>query len=87
MEGSKMAEQHADKYIFWVCLILAAGLFIGSFFCPPLGVIDPSVLKAGAILVAMQALGIAGQNLANGNWVIFKHGETEVKIGDDEQDK
>jgi len=84
-----MAEQHADKYIFWVCLILAAGLFIGSFFCPPLGVIDPSVLKAGAILVAMQALGIAGQNLANGNWVIFKHGETEVKIGDDdnEQDK
>jgi len=89
MEGSNMAEQHADKYIFWVCLILAAGLFIGSFFCPPLGVIDPSVLKAGAILVAMQALGIAGQNLANGNWVIFKHGETEVKIGDDdnEQDK
>lgn len=82
-----MAEPHADKYIFWVCLILAAALFIGSFFCPPLGVIDPSVLKAGAILVAMQALGIAGQNLANGNWVIFKHGETEVKIGDDEQDK
>ena len=82
-----MAEQHADKYIFWVCLILAAGLFIGSFFCPPLGVIDPSILKAGGILVAMQALGIAGQNLANGNWVLFKHGETEVKIGDGEDDK
>lgn len=83
------AQPHADKYIFWVCLILAAALFIGSFFCPPLGVIDPSILKAGGILVGMQALGIAGQNLANGNWVIFKHGETEVKIGDDddEQDK
>lgn len=82
-------QPHADKYIFWFCLILAAGLFIGSFFCPPLGVIDGSILKAGAILVAMQALGIAGQNLANGNWVVFKHGETEVKIGDDdnEQDK
>lgn len=51
--------QHADKYIFWFCLILAAGLFIGSFFCPPLGVIDGSILKAGGILVAMQALGIA----------------------------
>lgn len=82
-----MAEPHADKYIFWFCLILAAGLFIGSFFCPPLGAIDGSILKAGGILVAMQALGIAGQNLANGNWVIFKHGETEVKIGDDEDDK
>ena len=82
-----MTEQHADKYIFWFCLILAAGLFIGSFFCPPLGAIDGPVLKAGAILVAMQALGIAGQNLANGNWVIFKHGETEVKIGDDDNDE
>jgi small neutral amino acid transporter SnatA (MarC family) len=86
MEGSNMGVPHADKYIFWVCLILAAGLFIGSFFCPPLGAIDPSVLKAGGILVAMQALGIAGQNLANGNWVTFKHGETEVKIGDDDDE-
>ena len=58
--------KHADKTIFWVCLILAAGLFVGGFFCPPMGVIDGSVLKAGGILVAMQALGIAGQNLANG---------------------
>ena len=82
-----MATPHADKYIFWFCLILAAGLFIGSFFCPPLGVIDPSILKAGAILVAMQALGIAGQNLANGNWVIFKHGETEVTIGDNDNEQ
>ena len=77
---------HADKYIFWVCLVLAAGLFIGGFLCPPKGEIHSSVLKAGAILLAMQALGIAGQNLANGNWVTFKHGETEVKIGDDENE-
>ena len=77
-------QRHADKYVFWTCLVLAAGLFIGSFFCPPLGVIDASILKAGAILVGMQALGIVGQNLANGNWVTFKHGETEVTIGDDE---
>ena len=82
---SEERQKHADKYIFWVCLILAAGLSIGSFFCPPLGVIDGSVLKAGAILVAMQALGIAGQNLANGNWVTFKYGETEVKVGDENE--
>lgn len=82
---SEERQKHTDKYIFWVCLILAAALFIGSFFCPPLGVIDPSILKAGGILVGMQALGIAGQNLANGNWVTFKHGETEVKIGDEDE--
>lgn len=51
-----------------------------------MGEIHPSVLKAGGILVAMQALGIAGQNLANGKDVIFHHGETEVTIGDNEEE-
>lgn len=72
--------KHADKPIFIACLIAAVGLFIGSFFCPPLGSIDPSCLKAGAILLGFAALGIAGQNLANGKGVTFSHGETEVTI-------
>ena len=80
-------KKHADKVIFWVCLILAAALFIGSFFCPPMGEIHPSVLKAGGILVAMQALAIAGQNLANGKEVTFHHGDTDVTIGDDDETK
>ena len=74
-----------DKIIFWVCLLLAAGLFIGSFFCPPVGSIDGSVLKAGAELLAFAALGIVGKNLAEGKRVTFEHGETEVTIGDDEE--
>ena len=78
-------QHHADKYIFWVCLILAAGLFIAGFFSPPMGEIHPSVLKAGGILVAMQALGIAGQNLANGKGISFSHGDTEVTIDDDNE--
>lgn len=80
-------QKHADKVIFWVCLILAAGLFVGGFFCPPMGEIHPSVLKAGGILVAMQALGIVGQNLANGKEVTFHHENTDIKIGDDENEK
>ena len=77
-------QYHADKYIFWFCLVLAAALFIGSFFCPPMGEIHPSVLKAGGILSLMQAIAIVGQNLANGKDVTFSHGETEVTIKDDE---
>jgi hypothetical protein len=80
-----MKQPHADKYIFWVCLILAAGLFIAGFFSPPMGEIHPSVLKAGGILVAMQALGIAGQNLANGKGISFSHGDTEVTIDEDNE--
>lgn len=77
-------QRHADKYIFIACLILTIALFVGGFFCPPMGVIDGSVLTAGGILMGFAALGIAGQNLANGKEVVFHHGETEVTIGDDE---
>lgn len=79
--------KQADKVVFWFCLVLAAGLFIGSFFCPPMGEIHPSVLKAGGILVAMQALGIVGQNLANGKEVTFRHDNTDITIGDEDNDK
>lgn len=64
-------------------MILAAGLFIGSFFCPPVGSIDGSILKAGAELLGFAALGIVGKNLAEGKRITFEHGETEVTIGED----
>ena len=81
-----MKKRHADKYIFIVCLAMAIILFIGGFFCPPMGVIDGSVLKAGGILLGFATLAVAGQNLANGKDVIFHHGETEVTIGDNEEE-
>lgn len=76
-------QYHADKYIFIVCLGIAVALFIGGFFCPPMGVIDGSVLTAGGILLAFAALGVAGQNLANGKDVTFHHDNTEITIGED----
>lgn len=81
-----MKKHHVDKYIFYVCL--AASIILGaiSFVLPPTGVIDPSVLKFIALLLAFAALAVAGQNLANGKDVIFSHGETKVEIGDDEKE-
>lgn len=79
-------KEHADKYIFIACLVLAAAMFIGGFFCPPMGAIDGSVLKAGGILLGFAALAVAGQNLANGKEVTFKHGETEAKISNDDEE-
>ena len=77
-------QKHADKGIFIVCLVCALALFIGGFFCPPMGVIDGSVLKAGGILLGFATLAVAGQNLANGKDVTFKKDDTELKIGDEE---
>lgn len=81
---SEKVQRHADKYVFYVCL--AAAVIIGavSFVLPPTGIIDPSVLKFIALLLGFAALGVAGQNLANGKGVTFSHGETEVTIGDNE---
>lgn len=81
-----MAKKHIDKYIFFICLAFSLALFVGGFFCPPMGVIDGSVLKAGGILLGFATLAVAGQNLANGKDVIFTHGDTKVEINDEENE-
>lgn len=81
-----MRKRHADKHIFIVCLAMAIILFVGGFFYPPRGVIDGSVLTAGGILLGFATLAVAGQNLANGKDVSFHHGDTEVTIGDNEEE-
>lgn len=78
-------KRHADKYIFIACLTSSVAMFIGSFFCPPVGSIDPSVLQAAAILLAFATLAVAGQNLANGKDVQFQKGDLSVKIDDDNE--
>lgn len=83
----KISKKHADKYIFYVCLAAAIIVGVVSFVLPPIGIIDPSVLKFIALLLGFSALGIAGQNLANGRDVTFTHGDTEVTIGDNDDDK
>lgn len=80
-----MRKKQVDKYIFITCLVISIALFIGGFFCPPMGVIDGSVLTAGGILLGFAALGIAGQNLADGKEVVFHHGDTEVTIGEENE--
>lgn len=80
-------KEHVDKYIFYVCLAFSLSLFIGGFFCPPMGVIDGSVLKAGGILLGFATLAVAGQNLANGKDVTFSHGDTKVEINDEEEER
>ena len=78
-----MKAKHADKPIFYVCLVMSIVLLVASFLLPPQGVIDPSVLTATGILFAFAALGVAGQNLANGKDVTFKKGDMEVTIEDE----
>lgn len=79
-----MRKPRVDKYIFFVCLAFSIALFIGGFFCPPMGEIDGSVLTASGILFAFATLAVAGQNLANGKEVVFKKGDIEVSVENEE---
>ena len=79
-------KKHVDKYIFWVCLIASIVIGVVSFILPPTGVIDPSCLKFIALLLGFSALGIAGQNLANGKDMTFKHGDTSVTVKDEDNE-
>lgn len=79
-----MKKPHADKYIFWVCLAMSIALMIFGAVMPPPGIIDPSILTASGILLGFAALGVAGQNLANGKEVTFRKGDTEVTIDNEE---
>ena len=38
-------------WYMYLILILVFGLFVASFFLPPLGIIHPSVLQGGAIIL------------------------------------
>lgn len=80
-----MKVEHADKKIFYVCLVMSIALMVASFLLPPQGIIDPSVLTAAGILFGFAALAVAGQNLANGKDVKMKKGDLEVTIDDDKQ--
>lgn len=62
------------------------GLLIFSAITPPPAIIDGSILTAVAELLGFAALGIVGKNLALGKEVTFTHGETEVKIGEEENE-
>lgn len=81
-----MKQRHADKYIFIACLAMAIILMLFGALTPPPGIIDPSILTASGILLGFAALGVAGQNLANGKEVTFKHGDTEAKISNDDEE-
>ena len=79
-------KEHADKYIFIACLAMAIILMVFGAVMPPPGIIDPSILTASGILLGFAALAVAGQNLANGKGVTFKKDDTEITIGDNDEE-
>ena len=66
----------------WFCTIAAVGLFAASFFMPPTGQIDPSVLKAAGYCFAFAGLYEFREAVLEGLGVKLTHGDTTIEIKD-----
>lgn len=68
--------------LLWIFSLSSVGLFVASFIVPPMGVIDPSILKAVALLFAFGALAEAREAIREGLGVKITHGNTTLEVGD-----
>ena len=71
----------------WVSLLTSVFLIVTSFFIPPKGQIDPSVLQAVGELFAFAALFKLPniiQSIADGKALTIQHGSTSVTVSSKE---
>lgn len=71
-----------------VLTAMSIALLVGGFFCPPMGVIDGSVLQAAGILLAFAALWVVAHaiNEKDGH-VTYEKGDTKITIETDDENE
>lgn len=79
--------KHAHIWIFWTCLIVSIGLFIGGFFVPPRGVIDGSVVTAVGILFGFATIGQIPHIIEVSKVTKLTTGSTTLEIHKGEQEE
>lgn len=65
---------------FSILSLISICLIVISFFLPPQGVIDPSVMAAVGEIFAFAALGTVIKAIDKDKSISMKHGETEITI-------
>lgn len=67
--------------VFYVTFILSVLLIVGGFFCPPIGVIDGSVLTAVGLLLLFAVIEKMPQAIREGYSIKFQKGDLELEFG------
>ena len=76
----KQIYHNVNHWAFWTCLIISIGLIIGSFFVPPLGVIDGSVLASVGELFGFATLATVIEAIRKGSDVTVQHNQTSITV-------
>ena len=77
---------HINKTAFYICLSTSIALIVTSFFIPPTGVIDGSVLAATGEIFAFATLGVVIEGISSGHSVSIQKGETTMTINKDKEE-
>lgn len=83
----KALEFISRPHIWAIALLTfaALALFVGSFFVPPLGVIDGTVLKAASILLGFAIVWVIAHVVDKDERNIkFSHGDTSLELNKDQ---
>ncbi len=76
-------------WYLYLILLIAVGLLIASFVVPPLGAIDPSVLKAAALIIGGTWLLYTTANIPRfmdaGAKIRASYGKAKIEIGKDKE--
>ena len=75
-----------NKAAFWITLTISVALITISFFLPPQGAVDPSVLASTGELFAFASLATVIEGIEKGRSVSLQKGETQVHINKDTTD-
>lgn len=68
--------------MLWICGLTTIALFVASFIVPPTGAIDPSIIRAAALLFAFSTLVEAREAIREGLGVKLTHGHTTIEVHD-----
>ena len=73
----------------WLCLLTTIFLFIGAAMCPPMFVIDGSILASGGILfgfATLWKLPALIMSIEEGKKLTLSHNGTTVTVSSDKED-
>ena len=83
----KLLSMETTKTATLILTLMSVALLIGSFFCPPMGQIDGSVLAGVGELFAFAALWVGAHAInEKGAHAEIKHGNTSITIDTDEDE-
>ena len=72
--------------VFTVKFVLSVLLIVGGFFCPPIGVIDGSVLSAVGLLLMFATIDKIPEAIKEGRNLKIQKGDFSAEVSSSNQD-